>query len=551
MIERFAAWLRRVSGERDHDRGVAAERHELAVLRRDAADPAFSREQRRLATSSQQSLVLGEVLREGSAGEEFRVEARDLLSAHASVTGASGAGKTFLVLLMLLELLRSGLRGVVLLDMKGEVSDLLLRSFLPAWIGGVGQVERDAVLRDLVVLDPFAPDALPPLNVLRRDPQVAIEVQAFDLASSFERAVGAEMGIRQDTILDWNLRLAVDQGLSFVGLRRMMEEPFLLEALVARTQDRDIKRYFLTRYASEPQTSKLSLLARLDRFLALPSTRLSLSAPGCVDFDRMLSGGISIINLGGAPAGCEDVAKFWATILLTKIIRAIFRRDPSGKAPPALLVADEWQEALTRPMAEQFERVLTLARSRNVFCWLVNQQLGQVQKASPSLREILVGNTAIQVLFRASPEDARAMRHLLPVGGREARAAPLPWERATGGPFLSAAEELEARVSEVAQMPERVAYFWDRRKPWRAVRFRTATLAQPDLRALPRDLVDRVVCGSVAIPVVDLETAARAEADALDALARLGGAAAPPAVAGGPAKPARRRKRNPKLPNLG
>lgn len=375
----------------------------------------------------------------------------------------------------------------------------------------------------------------------------------MDVASSFDASVDAGTGVRMETVLDWVLRLVVEVGGSFLTVRRVLQELPLLEAFVRQSRDRDVVSYFLTRYPSEPASSKLALLARLDRLLALPATRLSLGAQTCIDFDETLRSGITIVNLGNAPAGLTEVASFWSTLVFTRLVRAIYRRPATGAGVnPAIVLIDEWQSCLTRPFAASMEDVLARARSRKVALWLCNQQKAQIEKVSGSLWDIVTGQTTNQALFRATIEDARAMRHLLPVTGAMRRPPPAPWARQQSvEPYLTASEETEARIVEVARLPNRIAYWWDRRKPHPAVQFRTAELNLPDPRRVPAALRDAVCRGAVAVPIADLERQHDAEMRRLDRLARGAAPAAPsgptspPAASPPPAAPAKRKRRKP------
>ncbi len=98
------------------------------------------------------------------------------------------------------------------------------------------------------------------------------------------------------------------------------------------------------------------------------------------------------------------------------------------------------------------------------------------------------------------------MTHLLPVTGRRLRGRPLPWERERGSPFLSRSEELNALVEEVANLPERTFYFWNRGAPYRAQLARSADFDPAPSGFLPEDVARRIRLGSAAVSLADLET---------------------------------------------
>lgn len=546
-METLAMTLRRLLGRNDARSALSREERELAAALAEPADAELEAAQAKLRASSRASLRVGA----RASGDDFHVALRDLLT-HFWFLGASGSGKTYLLLYLLLVLWwRLGI-AIVCVDGKGEMRELLVEHLLPALLARLPRAEAEKLAASVRVVDPFDAARLPPVNVLVRDPSIPVEIQATDVSSSVVSAVDAGTGLRIDNILHWMLRLVIQAQGTFLSVRRGLQEGAVLDGLVRLVGDPEVTSYFLQRYPSEPQASKLALLARLDRLLALPATRACLSAPNCLDFGAMLDSGFTIIDLGRAPAGAREIADFWATLIGTRLFRAVNCRPPAGTAAPAVVAMDEWQNLLTPHIAADIENQLALARSRQVFLWLANQQVAQL-KTGGSLREIVSGQTAIQVLFRSTIEDARAMRHILPVTGREPRPKPPPWDRRSQTPYLTPAEELELRVKEVSQLPQRHAYWWDRRKPWSAVRFRSATVDLGDPTRLDRDLRDQIREGSVGVPIADLERAMEAERRRLDALARTG---LPPAAKPGSrsaptppsSRPAKRRRGRGKLP---
>ena len=143
-----------------------------------------------------------------------------------------------------------------------------------------------------------------------------------------------------------------------------------------------------------------------------------LSAKNCLDFNTLFNNKITIINLGSPPYGCEDIARFWGTFVMTKIVRSIFHRSVSKNTLPAWICIDEWQNLLTREQADQMERILSMARFKRCFLTLICQQIEQISKISWSLPKITVTNTNKQIFFRSNLEDVKFFSHALPVTGR-------------------------------------------------------------------------------------------------------------------------------------
>ncbi len=533
MSERLWKYLRELVQGPDFKQAQRIEQADLAVAEAGTVHPLLVAEQDDLARRPAQALPLGEFKEGVRRRTPLRARHEDLL-AHQHVIGVSGSGKSFFVLHELIALLEGrAVNSLLVLDMKGELAELMTDVALPMIASKMPRAEADAFLKRIVVIDPFSATNLPPLNVLVRDPGLPIAIQARDVAECFEAATESSVTSRMETILDWVLRLVIEVGGSFHTVRRALQEPAVLEALVRQSKDPEVVRYFVLRFPVEPKASKLALLARLDRFLALPETQLTMGASVCLDFDALLRDRIVIVSLGRAPAGLQSVARFFAMVILTRLARAIFRLPPRGHGFASLLVADEWQVALNSALALEFESILTLARSRGVHLWLAHQQLSQLDRHGAALKSVVLGETAVQVAFRLAQEDARALRYLFPVTGTMRRRAGVAVTNTS--PFLSASEEVEARIVAAGRLPNREGYWFDRRKPWGAVPFKSAELVLPAVSSLPQNFVAQARTGAITFTKNDLTRMRDAEDARLTQLAagppRARAASAPPPAA--------------------
>ena len=229
------------------------------------------------------------------------------------------------------------------------------------------------------------------------------------------------------------------------------------------------------------------------------------------------TGPVTIISLA-APYGCLEAQKFWSTLLATRLFRAIFARPNDPILPPAIIVSDEAQDFLQgMPAAAEVEKALAQSRSRKTSIWLACQQFAQLEAASPTLAKALRSNCNLQVLMRASPEDARAMRHILPISGRFPKPTPAPWEKPTG-PVLSHAEEEKFLLDEISRLPDRLGWWWDRRQPWRAVKFQTRDVDIPANVEIAEEMQQHLRLGSPTMTIQELE---KCETEEQQKLARL------------------------------
>lgn len=471
-------------------------------------------------------------------GVELRVDLGRLIGhGHALCLGSTASGKTRAVVILVAAMLERFARDPSaprpwIIDYKGDFSELFL-SVVARIAAELAPAERDRFLEALVVVNPFSTEALVPLQVLARLPGAGVdeETQAFEVSTLFERLVGADLGVKQDALVYHLILLGVARGLCLPELPRLLNDPASLAAAASGCAHPQVRSFFGPAFRMQA-ASVSGLQARFTRLLRTPSNRLMLSAPGCLDFRALLRDKVVVANFGNPPLGAEDQARFFGNLFTVKMTRAIFERPAAEAARGVFVVADEWQEGLAggREIAENYERVLAMSRAKGVALMLVSQSLAGAAKVSASLPRVVATNTSLQMLFRASIEDARAMTHLLPVTGRKERSAPLPWEARRESPFVSRAEELNQLVEEVASLPKRVFYYWNRDgAPYRAQRIRSADMTVEPPAFLSADTARRVRVGSSAIPIEEL-AAHRAAIEAGEE----GADAAPAAFLGAP-----------------
>jgi len=498
----------------ERDLAIAKARENASMARataRDPVDPRFRAGMEHLARQNGTITIGTSALDRMLA---VLLDPWDLLGGgHGLVLGRTATGKTRLVLGIIRELLRLFFLGpsavrIFTLDYKGDLF-ALVRDLI-AWLMDRLPPQQSNMLVDaLVIIDPFSTEALVPLNVLARDPEspMPAEVQAYEVASMFERMTRAPTGVVQDQMLFNLILLGVCDGhLALPDLVPLIMNPSARAAVAARSPNADVRRFFAEERPM-PISSATGLQARFSRLLRLPATRLMLGARGCVDFRSLLRDKIVLANLGNPPLGCEDIARWWGGLITLKTTRAIFERSAEESTRRVLLAVDEWQEGLAAgdEIAENYERVLAMARSKGVALMLMSQSLAAAAKISSSLPKIVSTNTSHQFLFSASAEDAKTMAHMLPVSNRQPREPAQPWEERPRSPYLMAQEELARLVDGVTHLPDRTFYYWQRRAPYKAQLVRAIDIDVEAPAFLPAETACRLRVGGAAIPIAELE----------------------------------------------
>jgi hypothetical protein len=455
-LEGLVKWLRR----HDAAAAVAAERQVIAAERTRGAAQA-GRSARNLTGPG---MDLGFVL---PSGEPVAVPRTRALG-HWGVWGPTGVGKSYALVSLLRSYLLAGVRSVWVLDPKAETVALAEQMILEI-AATLPEAQAERLIDHVVVIEPFSTEALPPLQVLLPEPGSDPELQAWEVATLVVRAVGAEVGVRQEALLHRAIECLIRARLPLTLLPLVLESPKVLE----RMGDAEIFRLTSAKLARESRERIAGLMGRAERLLRLKSMRLMLGgAERCLDFGALLDDRIVLMNLA-PPQGSADIGRFLMGLLWQKLVRAILGR-PNG-SPPAVVVLEEWPEFLSGggpDVADSCERLLRLARSRGVFLVLLAQDLASVGRISASLPQVVRTNLHWHAIFR-STED---WRFALPVTGCRPRPAGPPWEPRTRG-YLSRGEEMTALEEELAHLPDRECLLLERRSGFPAVRVRTSDLA--------------------------------------------------------------------------
>jgi hypothetical protein len=435
------------------------------------------------------------------------------LHGHAAIVGGTGTGKSGFVFSTLLPWMTASPRhGSVVVDLKGETTEGLLAHFLPVLGRRYPHLAPDRVR----VIAPFSRYGVP-LGILAPIPGLSHPLQAYSVVNQLAELVGGDFGIRMEQIAATLIRAVLQVGGTVLDVVRLLKREDYRRHVAARLPPGELKHYLTDRFEREPQASRDALEARLDFLMLLPEVRAMLAAEDCIDADTLLAPGVTIIDLGtGVPHGMVKLARFIGAVLFQRLIAAIFRRNNDDpRNPPVRLVCDEWQEILRGIDVETFERILSLARSRNIALWLANQTKGQIRALSPMLLDSLNTNIKLHVHFRPSLEEAGQLARHLPVTG--CRVDPELPDR-----LLSVAEERAALLSRLQNLPPRHALILNR---WegRAGLVRSLSVpyekARRDSAALPANWREHYRRGAYGVPMVDLLAATEAREAALNRLA--------------------------------
>lgn len=343
------------------------------------------------STAEPGSVVLGDNVHRGER-QTARIPAK-LRARHCYIAGASGTGKSTLLLNMIAQDIAAG-HGVGVLDPHGDLIKAVLQ-----------HVPGDRV-SDVVLFDPSDEEHPFALNILEAKESERDRIVSETLMA-LERYFPASWGPRLERILTFTIHTVLEAipGATLADVERMLVDESFRNETAAKTRTPRLRAFwhqqfrFLRGNACDPVLNKLSVFLNNRVVRNVICQRHS-----AVDFDSLLNQGqILLANLSTGLL-TEKIAGTFGSFLVTKIVNAALRRAsiPEENRRPWYLYVDEFQSFMN--VSVGFERILSEARKyKLVLAGLANQYVGQL---SPTVRQAVFGNVGVMVAFRLGVDDA-------------------------------------------------------------------------------------------------------------------------------------------------
>ena len=339
-------------------------------------------------------LVIGENLHQGqktavSLGPEHRIR-------HTYVIGASGTGKSTLLLNMIIQDIQNG-EGVGVLDPHGDLIDQIL--------GHVPEGRSD----DIVLLDP-SDEAYPVgFNILSAHSELEKNLLGSDLVDVFRR-LSTSWGDQMGSVLS-NTILAVlesTRGGTLLDLRRFLVEPEFRTAFLETVRDSEVVYYWEKEFPLLKGKPQAPILTRLDTFLRPKLIRYMVSqTENRLDFRRIMDERrIFLAKLAQGAIG-EVNAYLLGALLVSKFHQVAMGRQelPSSQRANFYLYIDEFQNFVTPSMAS----ILSGARKYHLGLVLAHQELRQLWNRDTEVASAVISNPSIRICFRLGDFDAKKL----------------------------------------------------------------------------------------------------------------------------------------------
>jgi SHS2 domain-containing protein len=335
--------------------------------------------------------VLGNNLHHGN--EQVVSVPSNLRLRHTHIIGATGTGKSTLILSMIAQDMQQG-NGIAVLDPHGDLIESIL-AYVP-----------QSRIQDVILIDPADGEYPVGFNILSAHSEIEKDILSSDLVAAFKR-LSTSWGDQMNSVFA-NAILAFlesKDGGTLVDLRRFLVEKPFRDAYLKTVSDPHVVYYWEHEYPLLKSNSIGSILTRLDTFLRPKLIRNMVAQKKGLDFENILdSKKILLIKLSQGLIGAEN-SFLLGTFFVSKIYQAAMARQAKSKADRSdfFMYIDEFQNFITPSMSY----ILSGARKYHLGLILAHQDMHQLTKYDTELASSVVVNSGTRICFRLGDTDAK------------------------------------------------------------------------------------------------------------------------------------------------
>jgi hypothetical protein len=340
------------------------------------------------------SYTLGENRHEGERMTVSLSDAHRLK--HIHIIGATGTGKSTLLLRLILQDIAAG-NGCAVLDPHGDLIDTIL-----------GNVPSERA-NDVVLLDPSELQNTAGFNILSAHSELECTVIASDLVEIIKR-FSASWGDQMTAVLGnaVSALLESNEPVTLLDLKRFLTDEEYRRSILGKVDDPSIVSFWEKEYPLVRSSVQASLLTRLDILLLPKPLRRIFSNPSMLDFAGVMNN--RKIFLARLPQGLvgEETAHLLGSLLVSKLHQTALGRQSigAGAREPFYLYIDEFQYFVTRSMAG----LLSGARKYGLGLVLAHQDLRQLWDYDTALANSVITNAGTRICFRLGEFDAQKLK---------------------------------------------------------------------------------------------------------------------------------------------
>ena len=320
----------------------------------------------------------------------------DQRTRHTYVIGASGTGKSTLLLNCILQDIENG-DGIGVLDPHGDLIEEIL-----------GRIPEKR-FSDVVLLDASDDEYPVGFNILSAHSELEKTLLESDLVSVFRR-LSTSWGDQMTSVLG-NAVLAFlesDQGGTLIDLRRFLIEPEFRQSFLKNVRDPEVIYYWQKEFRFLSGKPQGPLLTRLDTFLRPKLIRYMVAQKeNKLDFRKIMDDGkIFLAKLAQGAIG-EENAYLLGSLIVSKLNQLVLTRQEQKQSERRnfYLYIDEFQNFITPSMAS----ILSGARKYALGLILAHQDLRQLSSEDTQVASSVISNPYTRICFRLGDQDARKL----------------------------------------------------------------------------------------------------------------------------------------------
>ena len=365
---------------------------------------------------------------------------------HFYVVGATGTGKTKLLEFLIHQDINR-MNGLGIIDPHGDLIEDI-KGFLAFQYADQTKIISDRV----ILIDPTDPAFTVTFNPLEKIPGVSEAEQANELVSSFKKIWSDSWGVRMEDLMRNSLIALGEAGLTLLELPQFLGNRAFRKAVLEKVSHPIALEYF-KRFDSLTDRGQVTwiepVMNKINAFFADERIRQMFSSDKSSFNLRELMDSRKILLIKLDKGKLKDSADLLGSLLMAKIQMAAFSRSdlPQKMRVPFYLYIDEFQNFAN----ESFAVILSEARKYGLSLIMAHQTLAQIPT---ELRNLILGNTGIQVYFRMNRQDAQLLaKEAFEYSGYEVK-----YVSGFRPKYWTLGEEWEHHIEELQTLPPRICY---------------------------------------------------------------------------------------------
>ena len=324
------------------------------------------------------------------------IVSHEVLGRHGTIFGATGMGKSTLILSLASQVFQSG-DGATFLDPAGDLSRDLIRQVPPHRI------------EDVLYID-VADQRFPfPFNILNAGDANERNLLVDEVLGIFKNIYQRSWGDTLSHQLRMALNVALEIGGSFEDVYNLFTRPEVRQRIVRRIKNKELRQYWEETFPGSSYATRMSIENKLAPIVKHPFLGPILCSRQCAfnADDVIRKRKILIVNLATGTRA-DYTTEILGTFVVNKLVAAAYRQgniEDRAQRVRHFFFVDEFQNFMHR--ASGWDRSLSELRKFNLCLILVTQFVEQVKD---DIRAAIFGNVGFLVSFRVGHRDSRILK---------------------------------------------------------------------------------------------------------------------------------------------